>query len=212
MQSIKEKKSKIQFDKWSEDYDQGAWSWYFKKSYLAAIDTIKVYLNLKDKVIVDLGCGTGELAMMLSNTQNPKQVFGVDISENMIAKAKIKKYNSKTKFICSSASSIPLKNKSADVIFLLNSLHHHHNPTETFLEFLRVLKPGGYGVILDPHRDGLHGLIWSNIIKVLFNELYVDYYSSKQISSFASEAGLSIVSQKKFLALALFTVVMKPNA
>lgn len=214
MPSSKEQKSKIQFDKWSEDYDHGSWSWYFRKSYIAALEIANNHIDLRNKTVVDLGCGTGELSMLLSNTQKTKKVYGIDISSQMINKAnkKLQNTNSNVEFICSSASDIPLNNSSTDVIFLLNSLHHHHDPTQTLKEFSRVLKPGGVGIVLDPHRDGLLGFLWSNVIKVLFNEFYVDYYTSKQIAKFAKNSGMEILEQKYFMRLALISVLQKPNA
>ena len=44
---------------------------------------------------------------------------------------------------------MPLKDNSIDHVFSINSLHHSNNLIKVFSEIARVLKPGGYGYLVD---------------------------------------------------------------
>lgn len=44
---------------------------------------------------------------------------------------------------------IPLKSNSMDYVFTINSLHHTNNLNKVFFEISRILKPGGYGYLVD---------------------------------------------------------------
>lgn len=44
-------------------------------------------LDLKNKIVIDAGCGTGKIAYEIAQ-RNAKYVLGFDLSENMILTAK----------------------------------------------------------------------------------------------------------------------------
>ena len=56
--------------------------------YSKAIDYAQKYFDLKDKVIMDLFCGTGTIGQIIANEINNVKVIGVDIVEEAIEDAK----------------------------------------------------------------------------------------------------------------------------
>ncbi|ERT06625.1 methyltransferase domain protein [Lyngbya aestuarii BL J] len=55
------------------------------------------------------------------------------------------------------ASNIPLDKHSQDFVLSSHVLEHIPNPIQAFLEWQRVLKPGGYVVMIVPQPDALLG-------------------------------------------------------
>lgn len=99
-------------------------------------DIIKNYLN-KDKIVLDLGVGGGEKALLLAPLC--KELVGVDNSEEMIIKAKqnLKQTsNDNCRFIIANVNSLPFKEKSFDIITC------RHAPIDV-KEVHRVLKKEG---------------------------------------------------------------------
>jgi ArsR family transcriptional regulator len=109
--------------------------------------------------IVDLGCGTGKLAIMLY--RSGKQVVGIDSSKERIKTAqsllehepKIKRKKTDSapliSFIQADMEETGLPSASADLVLLSQSLHHVANPPVVLKEAFRLLLPGGKILLLD---------------------------------------------------------------
>ena len=97
--------------------------------------------------VLDLGCGTGTLAIAIKPRVGAGEVHGIDASPEMIqvAKDKSAKDGSDVEFRVALIEAIPFPDASFDLV--TNSLMLHHLPDDLkakgFLEVRRVLKPGG---------------------------------------------------------------------
>ncbi len=100
--------------------------------------------------MLDVGCGIGRLTGPLS--ERAAYVVGVDISHNMLQKARQSVTRANVSFVRASASSLPFTEQHFDVIIAIFVLQHILNDTVfelTLNEMLRVLGPGGYILIID---------------------------------------------------------------
>jgi ubiquinone/menaquinone biosynthesis C-methylase UbiE len=105
-----------------------------------------------DIKVLDVGVGTGQLFEKIINKNKTGLNFGVDLSLDMISRAKNKLKTAPEKFLLSlgNAFNLPYKNESFDFIFssyVLDLL-----PEDSFntvlKEFYRVLKPNSTGVLI----------------------------------------------------------------
>ncbi|MBI2872066.1 MAG: methyltransferase domain-containing protein [Chloroflexi bacterium] len=105
-----------------------------------------------DKVL-DVGCGTGTLAIAIKPQVGTGEVHGIDASPEMIqvAKEKSAKDGSDIDFRVALIEAIPFPDASFDLV--TSSLMLHHLPdnlkAKGFLEIRRVLKPGGRFMVMD---------------------------------------------------------------
>ena len=112
--------------------------------------------------VLDVGCGTGTLAIGLKSRVGTAEVHGIDASPEMIAVAKEKaaKAGSAIGFRVALIEAIPFPVASFDLV--TSSLMLHHLPDDLkskgFLEIRRVLKPGGRFVAMDFAAHG-HSLL-----------------------------------------------------
>jgi ubiquinone/menaquinone biosynthesis C-methylase UbiE len=103
--------------------------------------------------VVDVGCGTGTLAIALSSKVAPGEAHGVDASPQMIevARQKSAKAGLDVDFRVALIEAIPFPEDSFDLV--TSSLMLHHLPDELkgrgLAEIRRVLKPGGRFVAMD---------------------------------------------------------------
>ena len=113
--------------------------------------------------VVDVACGTGDLTLefhrrlresqtiQLAAEQIQPDVIGIDFTFEMlpIARSKIKNQKSKIPFLNGDAQSLPLPDKSADVVSIAFGIRNVQDPALAIHEFFRVLKPGGRLIILE---------------------------------------------------------------
>jgi len=114
--------------------------------------------------ITDIGCGPGYLLQLIAEEFPDKPLIGVDISEEMVKRARAKfsvlNANRKVEFRQGSAEHLPFADGTQDFIVSTLSLHHWHNPQLAFNEIYRVLKPGGQFLIFDLRRDARRFFFW----------------------------------------------------
>ena len=105
--------------------------------------------------LLELGCGTGNLAIAFLKEGLASSVTGMDISKGMIEVARKKSAGLKDcEFVVGSALQLPFPDEQFDVVAADSFLHHILEPVPCLREIRRVLKPGGYVVFDEPSRDG----------------------------------------------------------
>lgn len=107
-------------------------------------------VNVKDKVVADLGCGTGFLSLALA--LDASIVFSIDQSVNMLKESK-KLVDSKkidnVYPIKSDLDNLVLFDESVDVAFINMALHHVKDAKKAIEEMHRIIKKDGILIISD---------------------------------------------------------------
>jgi ubiquinone/menaquinone biosynthesis C-methylase UbiE len=115
--------------------------------------------------VLDIGCGTGTLAVMLKRSHGDVEVIGLDPDPKALRRAKTKATRAELSLQLDQgfADELPFAEDSFDRVFSSFMFHHleEENREKTLREVLRVLKPGGSFHLLDfvdDHEHGSHGL------------------------------------------------------
>ncbi|MEW6143018.1 MAG: ubiquinone/menaquinone biosynthesis methyltransferase [Chloroflexota bacterium] len=108
------------------------------------------------KTFLDLGCGTGDLALTVSRTAaGTAAIVGLDYSRPMLDRAVIKarRRHAVANFIQGDAAALPFPDSSLECVgisFAFRNLTYKNPNTRQYLsEVLRVLRPGGRFVIVE---------------------------------------------------------------
>ena len=114
-------------------------------------------------LIVDVACGTGDMMGYWDKRAKKSdikigKILGVDPSVGMVEVGKEKFPN--FEFIISEATKLPLENESADILSISYGIRNVVKRQEAFKEFARVLKRGGYVVILEFTKDDKKGAMF----------------------------------------------------
>src|ERR1700737_1676093 len=109
--------------------------------------------DLRDKTILDVGCGEGEDGMILAKLG--ARVTGLDVSPAAIElarqRAQVNGVSERTRFVCAPLDAADLAEKSFDVIWIDQVLHHVLDNLEGTLQgLLKAAKPGALIVCSEP--------------------------------------------------------------
>ncbi|WDV45774.1 class I SAM-dependent methyltransferase [Clostridiaceae bacterium M8S5] len=109
----------------------------------------KLMPNLNNKVVIDLGCGTGRFSFLFEQYK-PVKVTGIDISEEMITLAKEKALSkgSRVNFIKGDIENLSqIDTNSVDLVFSFTVLHYLKDLNSFMKEVHRILKIGGICIL-----------------------------------------------------------------
>lgn len=103
--------------------------------------------------VLDVGCGTGALALVAKQDAGAGRVHGIDASPDMIvlAREKARTRRAAVSFELASAESLPFEDASFDVVFSTLMLHHLPRPAreQCAREIRRVLKDDGRALVVE---------------------------------------------------------------
>lgn len=152
-------------------------------------------LNIKPHDnVVDLCCGTGDLARIIKRIQPDACVTGIDFSEEMLKKAKNKKSIGKISYMQGDVTNLPYEDNSFDIVTMGFGLRNIANAEKAVEEVYRILKPNGSFLHLDFGRKNFLSKIYDKITPILakiFTENSVSYkYLIKSKKEFLSPEDL----------------------
>ncbi len=111
--------------------------------YMAALPLVK------DKVVLDIACGSGYGTKLL--TETAQKVIGVDVAEEAVTYAKAHYSGPKTEYRVGNGTEIPLDTASVDVVITLETIEHIEDYRQFMSEVKRVLRPGGIMILSTPN-------------------------------------------------------------
>ena len=148
----KETAPETAYNLWAKNYDDQP------DNLMLALDeeVFSVLLNQlepKNKIVIDIGCGTGRHWKKIIETQ-PKKITGFDVSEKMLAMLQQKFPHAETYHLVDDTLKTVADN-SCDIIISTLTIAHIKNAEQALKEWVRVLKPDGDIIITDYHPAAL---------------------------------------------------------
>lgn len=134
------------YNAWSNSYDHMP-----NKTRDLEAEVLKTLLsNKRFGNTLEIGCGTGKNTVFLSGIS--QSVLGVDFSEGMLEKARVKNLPSSVSFLQADIQqSWEFGISSFDLVTFSLVLEHIEDLNHIFREATKVLKPGGYIYIGELH-------------------------------------------------------------
>lgn len=111
---------------------------------------IKLIGSVKNKTILDVGCGFGDHALKLSK-KNPKFIYGFDLSKELIGVANSLKIKNSEFFVGDMNKKFKFKKDFFDVVFSALSIHYAVDLNKLFKQVHLVLKKKGVFVFSTGH-------------------------------------------------------------
>jgi ubiquinone/menaquinone biosynthesis C-methylase UbiE len=138
-------------------YDKEAriWMRHVSKSFVS----VAKKRGMTSGEVLDVGTGTGLLAIEFARRVPGVEVTGLDLSDVVLELARDHVQRSevplRVSFEKGNAEDMPFEDDTFDLVISSNTLHLVENPTRMFDEIQRVLKPQGTFLISDLRRSWL---------------------------------------------------------
>jgi ubiquinone/menaquinone biosynthesis C-methylase UbiE len=182
-----------------EHYDRGIkrnlfqkyWHYRRFKEVTSAVKPI-------EGAFLDVGCHAGTFTLNILKKINTKKVYGLDISPQAIKLAQ--KRIPFGKFKVGDAQDLPYKSDFFEAIFCLEMLEHVDDPQAVLSEIKRVLKKGGYGVILVPLENRLFRTVWFlwTLYYPVWRHAHVQSFTGDDLERYLKKLGLKKISSNTF--------------
>ena len=166
------------------------------KAYSISTELFNVDIN--NKVILDAGCGGGDVSDYLISESRGSEIHGCDQSDLRVAHAK--KKNRLGKFFTSPLENIEAKDNSYDLVICRYVFEYLQNPTAVLREFKRVCKKDGEIIVID--LDGVFKNLYTpnekfnSDLSSLISKLDVDLDVGRKLSSYFYNAEVEITDVK----------------
>jgi demethylmenaquinone methyltransferase/2-methoxy-6-polyprenyl-1,4-benzoquinol methylase len=140
------------FQNISEDYDSAndRISLGLQKSWKKTLTARLIKNTPHGARVLDVCCGTGDIALKLGIARRDLKVVGVDFSPAMLEVAESKRGNRKNiRFMQGNAMKLPYKDDSFSAACISFGLRNTADYEQVLREMRRVVRPGGYIYCLD---------------------------------------------------------------
>ena len=107
-------------------------------------EVIKALTNRGARKVADIACGTGILADRIARELHPEEIYGVDMSDGMLALARAR--SSAVQWRKGPAEHLPFEDDTLDAVVTTSAFHFFDQPA-ALREFHRVLRPGGLAAV-----------------------------------------------------------------
>lgn len=146
--------------------------------------------DIKNKTIIDIGCGYGWCELHFLK-KGASKIVGTEITEEDLKTIKENIKNKKTEFIVGDAIHLPCKDEVFDTAVCWEVIEHIPKNTENnmFGEIYRVLKKGGIFYLSTPYA-----YLYNNIFDPAWWLIGHRHYSKKQLRAYGEENGFEVVA------------------
>ncbi|MGH2880120.1 MAG: methyltransferase domain-containing protein [Solirubrobacteraceae bacterium] len=204
----------LQFD---EDASRRVEAIYTTPDVIEQRQTILRALALRPgERVIDIGSGPGLLACEMAATVGTGGlVFGVDLSENMLALARARTpppASAPIEYLQAGAHTLPCEDASFDVAVCTQVYEYVDDVPAALQELGRVLRPGGRALVLDTDWDSI---VWASSdeermdrVLAAWDEHLVHPHLPRTLTRLLRDAGLEVTARE---VVPLFNAGYDPN-
>jgi arsenite methyltransferase len=160
---------KQEFNRWAEE---GRGEEMERHHASIAEQTMRLMELTPGDRVLDLGCGTGWasriLARLVEGSPEPGQVIGVDVSDEMVRRARAHSRDfDNVMYVWGSATQIPWEENYFDKALSIESFYYYPDQVRALAELFRVLAPRGrVFILINLYKDNPFSLRWVDQLDV----------------------------------------------
>lgn len=193
-ESVSTKRVVSAYEKLAPIYD---WLWrgYLEGTFRVALDVLRLTGTER---ILDVACGTGEFERRVVAQFPRQQIVGVDITEAMLQRARVKLAGAPhVEFQRAASQALPVPDAGFDIVINCSALHYMREPERFFAEAARALRPGGRCIVIDWRRDAWRGKLY-DLVRRLTIRAHHRVFTVAEVTELCRTAGLRPTTIRTF--------------
>lgn len=181
-----------------EEIDQRFWdaAWFGHRGGEQPFSRLIDYPQLKDKRVLEIGCGAGSLSAQLASSG--AHLTAIDLTERAIdlTRRRFQMFGLSGDVLRMDARNLELDDNSFDLVWSWGVIHHSSETEKIISEIHRVLKPGGQARVMVYHRNSIwfrfdyvivRGVLMGQLLRYTAQEI-ANKYSDGHIAKFYTPA------------------------
>lgn len=152
---------------------------------------------------VDVGCADGVFTNVILQATGAAHIKGVDVLEASVQWANDHwKHESRLSFEVADGHRLPFDDSSFDAAFCMEALEHVVDPVKVLTEMKRVIRPGGYVLVMTPTDSLLFRSIWFAWTRVrghIWDGTHIQSFTHHKLAETCEKAGLKVEVERRFL-------------
>lgn len=185
------------FNRVAPYYDKGIFNKWMTAKLIEMLQEVKL---VKNSAILDAGCGTGNLLKLLSNQNKNFNLYGIDISREML-KIAGKKLEKGIILRLESIENAKFKNNFFDYVFSTEAFHHYSNYDRVMKKIYGILNKNGRLIILDLNFGFILNSLF-HLIEPGNNKMH----SKKDFRNLFKQYGFKVIKQKDIGLFFILTI------
>lgn len=153
--------------------------------------------------ILDIGSADGTFSKVILDKSKANRLIGIDVIKGFIDWANRHwGKGGKMRFELGDAENLKFKSGSFDAVVCLEVLEHVVNPVKVLKQIKRVLKKGGYAVLLVPAESVLFKTVWffwSRTRGRVWKHTHIHSYKNSLLTKKCKSIGFKIEEDKKII-------------
>ena len=184
-------KLRVEFNRWA---DAGRGEGMEEDHLPITLPVLDLMRLSPDDNVLDVGCGAGWLARLLSERVPEGRVVGVDISDEMVRRARRNCVHlENAMFVIGSVDEIPWDANFFTRAISVESAYYWPDPARGLREILRVLREGGSAwLLINYYRDNPHCHQWAEQFAIPAHLL-----SAEEWAAMFGDAGFTNVAHRR---------------
>lgn len=171
--------------------------WHWRR--FAEIPTM---IDHVDGAILDIGCADGVFSDVLLRATGASSLIGIDVLPASVDWANQHWKNSNMHFQTGDAHHLDFSDSSFSAVFCMEMLEHVFDPALALREMFRVVKPGGYMIVLVPTDSILFRsiwFVWTRLQGRIWHDTHIQSFRKNALSEAVAAAGFTVEKDKRFL-------------
>jgi len=157
---------------------------------------------------LEIGCGCGVGAKMISTAFSPSSIDALDIDPAMVKLARRKQRTlriDRLRLLAGDAQNLPYRDESFNAVFNYGIVHHLEDWQQGIREVARVLKPGG-----GFYFEEIYPPLYANFVfRHLLAHPRKNRFHSQEFRNFLAQTGLNLLPGFKESRFAILGIAVK---
>lgn len=164
---------------------------------------VRQFASPVDGSVLDIGSADGVFTKQILEATGAVKIIGIDVLQTSVDWANGHWKDPRMTFKLGDANKLSFASDSFSAVFALEMLEHVQDPDQVLREIKRVLKRGGYAILLVPtdvwYFKFLWDYFWTKFRGKVWQDTHLQSFTGDSLVRFVKRAGFKVLLTDQFM-------------